>query len=226
MAPPTGSHPGGWARAPSASPHFFVTAAADAEDLFQLRADVNAQLARAGRRKVSINDRLIRASALALREHPQVNASSINDASGEMLVHHRINIGVVVASDTGLVVPVIEAADQKTVSQLGAEAKQLVSLANARKLTPGQMSGGTFTISNLGMLGVEQFTAIVNPPEGAILAVGGTTREAIVVGDEVVARHRMRYTLSADHRIIDGAAAARFLQTLTGLIEILWTIMA
>lgn len=207
-------------------PHYFVTAAADAEDLFQLRADLNVQLARAGRPKVSINDLLIRASALALREHPQVNASYIDDASGEMLVHHRINIGVAVASDTGLVVPVIEDADQKTVSQLGAEAKHLVSLAQARKLTPGQMSGGTFTISNLGMFGVEQFTAIINPPEGAILAVGGTTREAIVVEDEIVARYRIRYTLSADHRIIDGALAARFLQTLTSLIENPWTIMA
>ena len=207
-------------------PHFFVTAVADAENLVQLRTDLNAQLALAGRPKVSINDLLIRASALALRENPDVNASYIDDASGEMLVHHRVNIGVAVASGSGLVVPVIEDADQKTVSQLGTEAKQLVALANAKKLTAGQMSGGTFTISNLGMFGVEQFTAIINPPEGAILAVGGTTREAVVVGNEIVARHRMRYTLSADHRIIDGAVAARFLQTLTRLIENPWTIIA
>ncbi|MBC7443520.1 MAG: 2-oxo acid dehydrogenase subunit E2 [Ramlibacter sp.] len=207
-------------------PHFFVTAAADAENLVQLRTELNAQLVQAGRPKVSINDLLIRASALALREHPEVNASYIDDASGEMLVHHRVNIGVAVASGNGLVVPVIEDADQKTVSQLGTEAKHLVSLANAKKLTAGQMSGGTFTISNLGMFGVEQFTAIINPPEGAILAVGGTAREAVVVGDEIVARHRMRYTLSADHRIIDGAVAAQFLQTLTRLIENPWTIIA
>ncbi|WP_174843115.1 dihydrolipoamide acetyltransferase family protein [Cryobacterium sp. TMT1-62] len=207
-------------------PHFFVTAAADAENLVQLRTELNAQLVQAGRPKVSINDLLIRASALALREHPEVNASYIDDASVEMLVHHRVNIGVAVASGNGLVVPVIEDADQKTVSQLGTEAKQLVTLANAKKLTAGQMSGGTFTISNLGMFGVEQFTAIINPPEGAILAVGGTAREAVVVGDEIVARHRMRYTLSADHRIIDGAVAAQFLQTLTRLIENPWTIIA
>ncbi|TFD38140.1 2-oxo acid dehydrogenase subunit E2 [Cryobacterium sp. TMT1-19] len=207
-------------------PHFFVTAAADAENLVKLRTELNAQLVQAGRPKVSINDLLIRASALALREHPEVNASYIDDASVEMLVHHRVNIGVAVASGNGLVVPVIEDADQKTVSQLGTEAKQLVSLANAKKLTAGQMSGGTFTISNLGMFGVEQFTAIINPPEGAILAVGGTAREAVVVGDEIVARHRMRYTLSADHRIIDGAVAAQFLQTLTRLIENPWTIIA
>ncbi|KGJ71712.1 dihydrolipoamide acetyltransferase, partial [Cryobacterium roopkundense] len=143
-----------------------------------------------------------------------------------MLVHNRINVGVAVASANGLMVPVIDDADQKTVSQLGAETRHLVALANDKKLTPGQMSGGTFTISNLGMFGVEQFTAIINPPEGAILAVGGTAREAVVVGDDVVARYRMRYTLSADHRIIDGALAAKFLQTLTRLIENPWTIVA
>ena len=207
-------------------PHFYVTATADAENLVLLRTDLNAQLVAAGRPKVSVNDLLIRASALALREHPLVNASYIDDASGEMLVHHRVNVGVAVAGAAGLVVPVIEDADQKTVSQLGTEAKALVALANAKKLTPAQMSGGTFTISNLGMFGVDQFTAIINPPEGAILAVGGMAREAVVVGDEILPRHRMRYTLSADHRIIDGALAAQFLQTLTRLIENPWTILA
>jgi len=210
----------------STIPHFYVTATADTENLVLLRTDLNAQLVAAGRPKVSVNDLLIRASALALREHPLVNASYIDDASGEMLVHHRINVGVAVAGAVGLVVPVIEDADQKTVSQLGAEAKTLVALANAKKLTPAQMSGGTFTISNLGMFGVDQFTAIINPPEGAILAVGGMSREAVVVGDEILPRHRMRYTLSADHRIIDGALAAQFLQTLTRLIENPWTILA
>jgi pyruvate dehydrogenase E2 component (dihydrolipoamide acetyltransferase) len=207
-------------------PHFYVTAVADAENLVHLRTELNAQLVEAGRPKISINDLLIRACALALREHPLVNASYIDDASGEMLVHHRVNVGVAVASGNGLVVPVIENADQKTVSRLGAETRHLVSLANAKKLTAEQMSGGTFTISNLGMFGVEQFTAIINPPEGAILAVGGTAREAVVVGDEILPRHRMHYTLSADHRIIDGALAAQFLQTLTGLIENPWTIIA
>jgi pyruvate dehydrogenase E2 component (dihydrolipoamide acetyltransferase) len=207
-------------------PHFYVTAVADAEALVQLRTQLNEQLSASGRPKVSINDLLIRASALALREHPLVNASYQGDESTTMLVHHRINIGVAVASENGLVVPVIEDADGKSVTRLGAEAKELVGLANAKKLTPAQMSGGTFTISNLGMFGVEQFTAIINPPEGAILAVGGTAREPVVVGDEVLIRHRMRYTLSADHRIIDGALAARFLQTLTRLIENPWTIIA
>lgn len=207
-------------------PHFYVTAVADAEALMKLRGDLNAQLVAASRPKVSVNDLLVRASALALREHPLVNASYVSDTSETMLVHHRVNVGVAVASDNGLVVPVIEDADQKTVTQLGVETKKLVGLANDKKLTPAQMSGGTFTISNLGMFGVEQFTAIINPPEGAILAVGGTRREPVVVGDEILPRYRMRYTLSADHRIIDGALAAQFLQTLTRLIENPWTIIA
>jgi pyruvate dehydrogenase E2 component (dihydrolipoamide acetyltransferase) len=136
-----------------------------------------------------------------------------------MLVHHRINMGIAVASHNGLVVPVIFDADQKTVSQLGTETKQLATLAGAKGLSLEQMSGGTFTISNLGMYGVEEFTAIINPPEGAILAVGAATREPVAAGDEIVLRYRLRYTLSADHRIIDGALAAQFLQTLTRLIE-------
>jgi pyruvate dehydrogenase E2 component (dihydrolipoamide acetyltransferase) len=207
-------------------PHFYVTAVADAEALMQLRADLNRQLTASGRPKVSVNDLLVRASALALREHPLVNASYIDDTSETMQVHHRINVGVAVASENGLVVPVITDADTKTVTQLGVETKQLVVLANNKKLSLEQMSGGTFTISNLGMFGVEQFTAIINPPEGAILAVGGTTREPTVVGDEILPRYRMRYTLSADHRIVDGALAAQFLQTLTRLIENPWTIIA
>jgi len=207
-------------------PHFYVTAVANAEELMKLRADLNTQLTAVGRPKVSVNDLLIRASALALREHPLVNASYIDDTSETMQVHHRVNIGVAVASENGLVVPVIPDADTKTVTQLGVETKQLVALANDKKLTLEQMSGGTFTISNLGMFGVEQFTAIINPPEGAILAVGGTKREPTVVGDEILPRYQMRYTLSADHRIVDGALAAQFLQTLTRLVENPWTIIA
>jgi len=207
-------------------PHFYVTAVADAQALMDLRATLNAQLTEAGRAKVSVNDLLIRACALALREHPDVNVSYGGDASGVRLVHDRINIGVAVAAESGLIVPVIRDADTKTVTQLGAEAKQLVALAAERKLTPAQTSGGTFTISNLGMYGVEQFTAIINPPESAILAVGATTREPTVVGDTVEPRYRLRYTLSSDHRVIDGALAAKFLKTLTGLIEHPWMIIA
>jgi pyruvate dehydrogenase E2 component (dihydrolipoamide acetyltransferase) len=207
-------------------PHFYVTAAADAEELVRLRADLNAKLTAAGRPKVSVNDLLIRAVALALRQHPDVNVSYVDDESTTMLVHDRVNIGVAVAAESGLIVPVIRDADTKTVTQLGAEAKELVRLAGERKLTPAQASGGTFTISNLGMYGVEDFTAIINPPEAAILAVGATTREPVVVGDEIVPRCRLRYTLSSDHRVIDGALAAQFLKTLTSLIESPWLIVA
>jgi pyruvate dehydrogenase E2 component (dihydrolipoamide acetyltransferase) len=207
-------------------PHFYVTAVADAEVLTELRATLNAQLTEAGRAKVSVNDLLIRACALALRQHPEVNASYNGDDSAVMLVHDRVNIGVAVAAESGLIVPVIRDADTKTVTQIGGEAKKLISLAAERKLTPDQTSGGTFTISNLGMYGVEHFTAIINPPEAAILAVGATVREPVAVGETLVPRYRLRYTLSVDHRVIDGALAAKFLQTLTKLIETPWTIIA
>jgi len=207
-------------------PHFYVTAVADAQALMDLRATLNAQLAEAGRAKISVNDLLIRACALALRAHPDVNVSYGGDDSGVVLIHDRINVGVAVAAESGLIVPVIRDADAKTVTQLGAESKQLVALAAERKLTPAQTSGGTFTISNLGMFGVEHFTAIINPPESAILAVGATAREPAVVGDSLEPRYRLRYTLSVDHRVIDGALAAKFLQTLTSLVEHPWMIIA
>jgi pyruvate dehydrogenase E2 component (dihydrolipoamide acetyltransferase) len=207
-------------------PHFYVTAVADAQALMDLRATLNAQLTEAGRPKVSVNDLLIRACALALREHPDVNVSYGGDTSGVVLFHDRINVGVAVAAESGLIVPVIRDADTKTVTQLGAESRKLATLAAERKLAPVQTSGGTFTISNLGMFGVEHFTAIINPPESAILAVGATTREPTVVGDTLEPRYRLRYTLSVDHRVVDGALAAKFLQTLTSLIEHPWMIIA
>ncbi len=207
-------------------PHFYVTAVADAQVLMEMRLDLNELAETKGQAKISVNDLIIRAAALALREHPEVNASYLGDESPVMLVHNRINIGVAVASKHGLVVPVIVDADSKTVAELGVEAKSLAALASGKGLSIDQMSGGTFTISNLGMFGVEEFTAIINPPEGAILAVGATTREPVVVGDEILARYRVRFTLSADHRIIDGALAAQFLRTLTSLIEHPWRIVA
>jgi len=207
-------------------PHFYVTAAADAEALMQMRTTLNTQLDEAGRAKVSVNDLLIRACALALREHPDVNVSYGGDDSAVMLVNDRVNIGFAVAAESGLIVPVVRDADTKTVTQIGGEARKLIRLAVERKLTPEQTSGGTFTVSNLGMYGVEHFTAIINPPEAAILAVGATVREPVAVGETFIPRYRLRYTLSVDHRVIDGALAAKFLQTLTGLIEKPWTIIA
>ncbi len=206
-------------------PHFYVTAVVDAEPLGTMRGELNRQLAAVGRPKVSVNDLLVRACALTLREHPMVNASYVDDASTTMHVHHRVNIGVAVASDHGLVVPVIVDADTKSVGELGAETRRLAALANDKKLSLEQMSGGTFTISNLGMFGVEQFTAIINPPEGAILAIGSTALEPRVIDGALVARQTMRYTLSCDHRIIDGALAAQFLATLTGYLENPWSLV-
>lgn len=203
----------------SATPHFSVTVAVDVEALLALRTELNLQSESSPRPRISVNDLVVRACAIALREHPGVNASYSPDGRGGTLLHGRVNIGIAVAAETGLVVPVVPDADQKTVSQISAESKHLAALAQSHDLTASQMSGGTFTISNLGMYGVEQFTAIINPPEGAILAVGSAQPEPVVRDGSIEARHRMRFTLSADHRIIDGALAARFLGSLSALIE-------
>jgi pyruvate dehydrogenase E2 component (dihydrolipoamide acetyltransferase) len=203
----------------STTPHFSVTAVADVDALLNLRADINGQRDSSGRAKISVNDLLVRACALALREHPEVNASYSPQGNGATLLHGHVNIGIAVAAATGLVVPVVTHADQKSASHIAAESRRLTGLAKERKLTTADMTGGTFTISNLGMFGVEQFTAIINQPEGAILAVGAARPEPVVVDGAVEVRHRMRFTLSADHRIIDGALAARFLATLTALLE-------
>jgi len=200
-------------------PHFSVTVVADVEELLTLRADVNARLADAGRPTVSVNDLVVRATAVALREHPGINASYSPEGRGQTLLHERVDIGVAMASDAGLVVPVVAGADRKTASQIAVESKELAARARERRLTPADMAGATFTISNLGMHGVEQFTAIINPPEGAILAVGAALPEPVAVDGAVQVRRRVRCTLSADHRIIDGASAAQFLATLRGLLE-------
>jgi pyruvate dehydrogenase E2 component (dihydrolipoamide acetyltransferase) len=208
------------------TPHYYVTAVADVENLMALRAELNALLDATGVAKISVNDFLIRASAIALRAHPGVNASFSADGRGQTLLHQRINVGIAVASEAGLVVPVIGDADHKTPAQIATESKRLVARAQERKLSDADLADGTFTISNLGMYGIEQFTAIINPPQGAILAVGAARPEPVAVDDTVLIRTRMRYTLSADHRIIDGALAARFLATLTGLLEQPLTILA
>ncbi len=207
-------------------PHFYATAVADAGPLVRMRRELNGQLAAVSRPKVSINDLVVKACALALREHPGVNSSYVDETATTMLVHRRINIGVAVASAHGLVVPVITDADQRTVTDIGAETHRLMARAEDRHLTVEDMSGGTFTISNLGMFGVEQFTAIINPPEAAILAVGATTTEPVLVDGAVEAGYRLRYTLSSDHRVIDGALAAQFLRTLTTYLENPWTLVA
>ncbi len=203
-------------------PHFTLTAVADVEDLVALRLELNQRLQQAGRPKISVNDLIIRACALTLRDHPDVNSSLVDDG---LLRHPDINIGVAVATAEGLLVPVIRNADRRSVSDIAAASTDLAVRARERRLRPEEMTGATFTVSNLGMLGIEEFTAIINPPEAAILAVGAVRREPVVLDDGTIGpRTRVRYTLSADHRILDGATGARYLADLTELLQNPWLI--
>lgn len=198
------------------APHFYLTSAIDVTELFAFRARINATLDAAGDSKVSVNDLLVKAVAAALRKDPSVNVSFAGD---KVLRHNGIHIGVAVATPVGLLVPVIRDADRKSVSEIATESRDKATRARDRKLRAEDMSGGTFTISNLGMFGIEQFTAVINSPESAILAVGAAADELRLDNGEVVARKILRVTMSADHRVIDGAVAAQFLATLKELIE-------
>ncbi|MDR1186406.1 MAG: 2-oxo acid dehydrogenase subunit E2 [Bifidobacteriaceae bacterium] len=204
-------------------PVFTVTLPVRADALLGLRKEMNAHLAAAGRGKVSVNDLVVKAAALALRQYPAVNASWAED---RILMHGRVNVGIAVATERGLMVPVIPDADLKTPTGIGAEARSLAGLAAESKLAPEQMSGGTFTVSNLGMYGVEQFTAIINPPEAAIVAVGAARPELALEGADVVSHQVMRLTLSCDHRLIDGALGAQFLTAMRELLENPWSLVA
>lgn len=199
------------------APHIYLTSAIDVTDLLAFRAQINGTLESAGKGKVSINDLLVKAVATTLRTDPSVNVSFAGD---KLLRHKAINLGVAVATPAGLLVPVIHDADRKSVSEIAAESRDKAVRARDRKLRAEEMSGGTFTISNLGMFGIEQFTAVINPPESAILAVGGATDELrLDDSGKVISRKILRVTLSADHRAIDGAVAATFLQQLKELLE-------
>ncbi|MEU1209988.1 dihydrolipoamide acetyltransferase family protein [Nocardia sp. NPDC005825] len=198
------------------APHIYLTSAIDVTELLAFRAQINKTLEETGSGKVSVNDLLVKAVATALRLDPSVNVSFAGD---KLLRHKAINIGIAVATDAGLFVPVIHDADRKSVSAIAAEGREKAGRARDRKLKGEDMSGGTFTISNLGMFGIEQFTAVINPPESAILAVGAAQDELQLDGEKVVSRKILRVTLSADHRSIDGAVAAKFLQQLKELIE-------
>lgn len=194
-------------------PHFYLTADYDVTNLISIRQ----QMVEITGTKVSLNDFLIRAIALALRQHPNVNASWGDDAITQ---HGDIHVGVAVATADGLITPVIRNADQKSVSEIATEVRALAEKAKNRKLKPEEYQGSTFTISNLGAWGIEEFTAIINPPNAAILAIG--TAEARPVADanrQLVIRDRMKVTLSCDHRIIDGASGAEFLKTLRQYVE-------
>jgi pyruvate dehydrogenase E2 component (dihydrolipoamide acetyltransferase) len=200
------------------TPHFYLTVTVDAEALLGFRADLNRQLADRGEDlKVSVNDLIVKACAVLLRSNPDLNVSFGGD---RLLVHKRVHVGMAVAVDGGLVVPVIRDADRKTLTQVAREARELVGKARSGKLAADEMGGGTFTVSNLGMFGVQQFTAVINPPEAAILAVGAALAEPVVTADGAVEVHqRMRLTLSIDHRALDGATGARFLQQLKTALE-------
>ncbi|HEX7148061.1 MAG TPA: dihydrolipoamide acetyltransferase family protein, partial [Actinomycetota bacterium] len=200
------------------APHFYLTVRVDVTRLLELRAELNRQLAAGGQDlKVSVNDMIVKACAGLLAASRELNVSFGGD---KLVVHQRVHIGVAVAVDGGLLVPVVRDADQKSLTQVAREAGELVGRARAGRLSGDDMGGGTFTVSNLGMLGIEQFTAVINPPEAAILAVGAAVAEPLVTADgEVEVRKVLRMTLSIDHRAVDGATGARFLSQLKDVLE-------
>jgi len=200
------------------APHFYVTMMIDATRLVEFNTTVNDYAATLPQPiKVSVNDLIIKGVALTLAHMPQVNVSF----DGESLLYKkRVNVGMAVALEQGLIVPVVRDADKRGVLDIARETKRLRTAATSNALKPDDIQGGTFTVSNLGMFGVESFTAIINPPESAILAVGAITPTPVVGADrQVVVRDQMRVTLSVDHRALDGASAARFLQELKRLLE-------
>ena len=194
-------------------PTFYLTAELDLTRVMEMRA----AMAELGPEfKVSVNDVLLKAIAVALSQHPEVNAHWGGD---HIRYHNRVHLGMAVATDDGLIVPVIWDADKKRMSDISREAKELAKRARERKLKPEEFTGSTFSVSNLGMFGIDQFTAIINPPEAAILAIGTGEEKLVVIDGEAVVRQRVRVTLSCDHRIIDGAVGAKFLQALRRLVE-------
>ena len=194
-------------------PTFYLTAEFDLTRVVEMR---EAMLELGDEFKVSINDILLKGVATALAQHPEVNAHWLGD---KIRLFNRVNLGMAVATDDGLIVPVIFDADRKRLSEISAEARQLAKLARERKLKPEQYTGSTFSLSNLGMMQIDQFTAIINPPEVGILAVGTAEDQPFVANGELKTRKRVRVTMSCDHRAVDGAVGARFLVTLRRLIE-------
>jgi pyruvate dehydrogenase E2 component (dihydrolipoamide acetyltransferase) len=194
------------------APHFYLTMSIDMDAAVAARTRLNENAAV----KISFNDMVVKATALALRQHPKVNSSWLGDT---IRYNHHINIGVAVAVEEGLLVPVVRFADGKSLTSIGAEVKTFAQKAKDKKLQPSDWEGSTFTISNLGMFGIDQFTAIINPPDACILAVGGISQEPVVKNGQIVPGHVMKVTLSCDHRVVDGATGAAFLQTLKSLLE-------
>jgi len=194
------------------APHFYLTMSIDMDRAVESRAKLND----VSPIKISFNDIVLKACAVALRQHPAVNSSWLGD---KIRRNHHIHIGVAVAVEEGLLVPVVRFADSKSLSQIAAEVKELAQKAKDKKLQPKDWEGNTFTISNLGMFGIEEFTAIINPPDACILAIGGISQIPVVKDGQVKIGNVMKVTMSCDHRVVDGATGAAFLQTLKGLLE-------
>jgi pyruvate dehydrogenase E2 component (dihydrolipoamide acetyltransferase) len=194
------------------APHFYVTVEIDMDAAVSLRE----QLIRAEEIKLSYNDLVVKACAKALTRFPTVNASW----TGETIqTHAEVHVGIAVSIPDGLITPVVRNADRKHVVEIAQEIKDLAARARDRKLKPEEFTGSTFTISNLGMFDVTEFTAIINPPESCILAVGGVRKQPVVKNDELAVGYRMKVTLSSDHRVVDGALAAQFLAEVRRLLE-------
>jgi len=194
------------------APHFYLTMSIRMDKAMAARKAMN----EVSEVKISMNDFIIKAVALSLRKNPHVNASWLGD---KIRYNHHINIGVAVAIEDGLIVPVVKFADNKSISHISAEVKQLADKAKNKKLQPSEFEGNTFTISNLGMYGIDEFTAIINPPDACILAVGAAKETAVVENGQIQVGNVMKVTLSCDHRVVDGAVGSAFLQTLKDLLE-------
>ena len=194
-------------------PHFFLTTDIEMDRAAEMRRGINALDPDL---KISINDVIIKVTAAALMQHPEVNASYQEKF---VRYYEHADIGVAVAIEDGLITPVVRAADQKSLSQIATEVRELAERARTKRLQPEEYTGATFSISNLGMFGIDEFTAVINPPEGAILAIGAMTAKPVVRDKEIVVRQMMRVTMSCDHRVIDGATGAKFLQTFKKILE-------
>lgn len=200
-------------------PTFFLTASLDAQGFVDLRDDLKDKIPDL---KISYNDLLVLAVARSLREHPEVNASWTDK---EIVRHGRVDIGIAVAMPDGLITPVVRNADKKGLGEVAGEIRELAKRAREQKLKPEEYTGSTFTISNLGMFAIDEFTAIINPPEAAILAVGSIDQVPVVVDGEIEAGWRMKVTMTCDHRVVDGAVGAAFLATLRKYVESPWLLL-
>jgi pyruvate dehydrogenase E2 component (dihydrolipoamide acetyltransferase) len=196
-------------------PHFFLRIKVDMSRTLAARKRVNELLESQGD-KVSINDFILKATGNALARHPDVNAQWMGDFIRR---HHRVHLGVAVAVEDGLITPILRDANLKGLAQISREIRELADRGREKRLQPEEYTGSTFSVSNLGMFGIQEFTGVINPPEAGILAVGGIEESPVVEGGDVVVRPTMAVTMSCDHRVIDGATGARFLQTLKEMLE-------